>query len=62
MIKIRVIKPFSYAYHGYKVVHYAPGLHQVSTRCAEIALACGWAVTDAKRKTKSKKNRKKARK
>lgn len=60
MINLRVIKPFSYAYHGYKVVHYAPGLHRVSDRCADIALACGWAVkADPK---KPKKPRKKARK
>ena len=61
MIKIRVIKPFSYAYHGYKVVHYPPGTHQVSKRCAEIALACNWAVI-VPPKPKSKKPRKKARK
>ena len=60
MVNLRVIKPFSYAYHGYKVVHYAPGLHRVSARCAEIALACGWAVETNRPKTK--KPRKKARK
>ena len=42
-MKIKVTKPFSYAHNGFKIVHYAPGLHDVCKRCADIALEEGWA-------------------
>jgi len=64
MIKIRVMKPFSFAYQGIRLVHYAPGLHEVSARCAEVALAEGWAKpapkTGKAKKTKTTKKGKTA--
>ncbi len=42
-VKIKVIKPFAYAYEGIQIVNYAPGKHEVSARCAEVAISEGWA-------------------
>ncbi len=53
MIKIKVIKPFSYAYDGIRVVSYAPGVHEVSKSCAKLALDEGWAKPNTKRKRKT---------
>lgn len=42
-VRIKVIKPFTFAYGGIKPVHYAPGEHSVSERCAAVAIEEGWA-------------------
>lgn len=42
-VTIEVIKPFRFAYRGCDVVEYATGEHAVSERCAEVAIAEGWA-------------------
>lgn len=52
-VKIKVIKPFAFAYDGIKPVHYAPGEHRVSQRCAAVAVAEGWAEKVKKKGGKS---------
>jgi len=43
-MKIEVKKPFDFAREGIFVEHYAAGIHDVSERCAEVALGEGWAA------------------
>lgn len=63
MIKIRVIKAFSFAQDGIRIVQYAPGEQSVCARCAAIALAEGWAEeikpSQNLRSTKKKRAKKK---
>ncbi len=58
MIKIKVLKPFSYAYDGIKLVHYAPGEHKVLKECADVAIQEGWAKKVTTRKTRKAKVKK----
>lgn len=54
-MKIKVVKPFSYAYDGIRVVHYAPGLHDVPKDCAALAVSEGWAKKHAECKKPARK-------
>ena len=54
-MRIKVTKPFKYAHHGVDVVHYDVGMHDVCKRCADIAIAEGWAKKPIFRKAKVKK-------
>lgn len=42
-MKIQVTKPFSFAEGGTVVRFLDTGTHEVSARCAEVAIAEGWA-------------------
>jgi pseudouridine-5'-phosphate glycosidase len=46
-MQMQILKSFAFAYGGTDVVHYTAGeTVDVSTECAELAIAEGWAAPD----------------
>ena len=43
-MKVKVTKPFAYAYQGHQVMHYREGVQELPKECAEVALVEKWAV------------------
>lgn len=43
-MKVKIIKPFAYAYQGHDVTHYDIGIQNLPKECADVALAEKWAV------------------
>jgi len=60
-MKIQVIKAFRFSENGTSIVFYEPGSHAVSKRCAEIAIAEGWAKPAPILRNRSKKKKKDSR-
>jgi hypothetical protein len=52
MKTIKVTTPFKFAVNGTDVVQYDAGVHDVSERCAEVAVAEKWAVVVKKKPDK----------